>query len=302
MNTAVFVSFLRHLLFLFIALKLVSPSLLVVRLIGENFQVSGVIVVLKVEGCKNTFDDNEIVPFNAEAPRHAIFLSIDFLVALLNALGFLIIVMSCIAFVGAIYLHTYPLINFSAGLTFLMLAPSEMTAASVLHNLSVSFKRMIFDPMGVLFKTSSQINGTTLRSLKLKTAHEAPFRSGWSMAYQGNATNHYMIDYIQMNLKCCGLTGRQFWTTIVPRSCCSHHYAGDKCTLSVAYSRSCNYHFDLYDGCMNSLFVLMMCFSILALMTAIDSLYLARIKAKYPKGDYRSESSSESGGDEQGVA
>jgi hypothetical protein len=113
MNTAVFVSFLRHLLFLFIALKLVSPSLLVVRLIGENFQVSGVIVVLKVEGCKNTFDDNEIIPFNAEAPRHAIFLSIDFLVALLNALGFLTIVVSCIAFVGAIYLHTYPLINFS---------------------------------------------------------------------------------------------------------------------------------------------------------------------------------------------
>jgi hypothetical protein len=113
MNTAVFVSFLRHLLFLFIALKFVSPSLLVVRLIGENFQVSGVIVVVMSEGCKNTFDENEIIPFNAEAPRHAIFLSIDFLVALLNALGFLIIVVSCIAFVGAIYLHTYPLINFS---------------------------------------------------------------------------------------------------------------------------------------------------------------------------------------------
>ncbi|CAH1374740.1 unnamed protein product, partial [Tenebrio molitor] len=257
------------LLFLFIALKFVSPSLLVVRLIGENFQVSGVIVVLMSEGCKNTFDENEIIPFNAEAPRHAIFLSIDFLVALLNALGFLIIV---------------------AGLTFLMLAPSEVTAASVLHNLSHSFKRMILKPMHFLFYTGSRINQTTLRSLKLKTAHEAPFRSGWSMAYQGNATNHYMIDYIQMNLKCCGLTGRQFWTTIVPRSCCSHHYAGDKCTLSVAYSRSCNYHFYKYNACMNLLFVQMMCFSILALMTAIDSLYLARIKAKYPKQDYRSES------------
>ncbi|XP_068897606.1 uncharacterized protein [Tenebrio molitor] len=286
MNTAVFVSFLRHLLFLFIVFKLMS----------------GVIVMVMAERCKNTFDDNEIIPFNAEAPRHAIFLSIDFLVALLNALGFLMIVVSCLAFIGAIYLHTYPLINFSAGMTFLMLAPSEMTAASVLHNLSHSFTKMIFDPMRVLFETSSQINQTTLRSLKLKTAHEAPFRSGWSMAYQGNVTNHYMIDYIQMNLKCCGFTGRQFWTTIVPRSCCSHHYAGDKCTLSVAYSRRCTYYFDVYDVCMNWLFVLMMCFSILALMTAIDSLYLARIKAKYPKGDYRSESSSECGGDEQGVA
>jgi hypothetical protein len=113
MNTAVFVSFLRHLLFLFIVFKLVSPSLLVVRLIGENFQMSGVIVMVMAERCKNTFDDNEIIPFNAEAPRHAIFLSIDFLVALLNALGFLMIVVSCLAFIGAIYLHTYPLINFS---------------------------------------------------------------------------------------------------------------------------------------------------------------------------------------------
>jgi hypothetical protein len=185
MNTAVFVSFLRHLLFLFIAFKLVS----------------GVIVMVMAERCKNTFDDNEIIPFNAEAPRHAIFLSIDFLVALLNALGFLMIVVSCLAFIGAIYLHTYPLINFSAGMTFLMLAPSEMTAASVLHNLSHSFTKMIFNPMGVLFRTSSRINRTTLRSLKLKNPHEAPFRSGWSMAYQGNATNHYMIDYIQMNVR-----------------------------------------------------------------------------------------------------
>jgi hypothetical protein len=86
-------------------------------------------------------------------------------------------------------------------MTFLMLAPSEITAASVLHNLSHSFTKMIFDPMRVLFETSSQINQTTLRSLKLKTAHEAPFRSGWSMAYQGNVTNHYMIDYIQMNVR-----------------------------------------------------------------------------------------------------
>jgi hypothetical protein len=104
---------LWHLLFLFIAFKLVSPSLLVVRLIGENFQVSGVIVVLMSEGCKNTFDENEIIPFNTVAPRHAIFLSIDFLVALLNVLGFLMIVVRCLAFIGAIYFHTYPLINFS---------------------------------------------------------------------------------------------------------------------------------------------------------------------------------------------
>jgi uncharacterized membrane protein len=65
------------------------------------------------EDCKRIFDSKEMLPINTLAPRHAIYITIDFITSVTNGLGFLIVISSLIGFVGATYLYKYPVLNFS---------------------------------------------------------------------------------------------------------------------------------------------------------------------------------------------
>jgi uncharacterized membrane protein len=75
--------------------------------------MNGIIMIIMSENCKRIFDSNEMLPINTLAPRHAIYITIDFMSSFINGLGFVIIVASLIGFVAATYLYKYPLLNFS---------------------------------------------------------------------------------------------------------------------------------------------------------------------------------------------
>ncbi|KAJ3625495.1 hypothetical protein MTP99_016062 [Tenebrio molitor] len=285
MNTAAFAHLLRHLLFLFFTLKLMN----------------GIIMIIMSENCKRIFDSNEMLPINTLAPRHAIYITIDFMSSFINGLGFVIIVASLIGFVAATYLYKYPLLNFSAGMVFLCTTPMEFASGLMLSNMVSSFRTIIRKKMDELFDTSNNIDPERLKQYAVNGDSFSAEVSldGWNKVYEGSRFNHANVDYMHWNLGCCGLTGRQYWVTTIPRSCCSQNFQGYKCTLSVAHSNSCLYYYDSFKQCLNTLRIECFCFAILSLFTALDALYLAYLRVRYPTGNYNTDSSDSSEEDEE---
>jgi hypothetical protein len=83
------------------------------QLQNKTFQINGIIMIIMSENCKRLFDSNEMLPINTLAPRHAIYITIDFVSTVTNGLGFMIVISSLIGFMGATYLYKYPVLNFS---------------------------------------------------------------------------------------------------------------------------------------------------------------------------------------------
>ncbi|KYB25328.1 uncharacterized protein LOC107398657 [Tribolium castaneum] len=283
MNKIVLMSFLRHVIFLLFVIK----------------TINGLIIMFSAEYCFKLFRRSEILPLDGTKPQHAIFVTIDFVTVIFNGFGCLTVLAGLTGFVGAICLNKYPMINFSAGVLFILLAVADFGSMVATHVVINSLNAIVVEDMKDLFKSSRDVvRGPKETISEIQRKYKASMIDGWGKIATGNAHNHSLIDYIQMNQKCCGVTGRHFWLIMVPTSCCPDGYDDNTCNFATAYNSNCMQSYDNFVATLVTIGIQFFFFGVFSVLTFFCSLYLARLKIKYPEDKYDSEDDSSSGSDD----
>ncbi|XP_015838993.1 uncharacterized protein LOC103314290 isoform X1 [Tribolium castaneum] len=280
MNKAAFVSFLRHLLFLLVILKLVNS----------------LVLVFQSEECKQMFDQKSLIPLDSKAPVYKIDFAVDFIYSLARSIGFILIILSITGFVAAICLHSRPLIIFASGLGLIVTTAIEATMSKVFDFMIMSFDLVLRKDLLALFNSANGFINYTIDPDDLPGYNKAwyrPYKDGWHVGAIGNHVVHEYVDFVQITQECCGFNGRPFWEIPIPRSCCSDKYPNETCILQYAYSRSCENAYDNFRQCTVGLRNECCIFAIISAAAGAVSLYLSYMRKKYPHGDYADYSSSD---------
>ncbi|KAJ3642826.1 hypothetical protein Zmor_025579 [Zophobas morio] len=282
MNKAAFVNFLRHLLFLLVVLKFIS----------------GVIMMIQSDTCRHYYDNQHLVPLYWEYEiLETMEISFDMIFTVYMGIGFLVIVISIVGFVGAIELKQHKLINFSAGMAIFFMSVVELTSAVVVGEIITTLHYTIEETTIELFNSVNFIPNSSHANLEEFVSGDGNhfiYRNGWSTIAHSSPTNKSFIDFYHIIKQCCGPTGRFFWAVPPPSTCCSEEYQDANCTMAVAHATGCLRTYRLLRSCLGTMQIAVIFFAFVSLTNGIISLYLARIRVKYPNEEYGSESDSSS--------